>query len=431
MIKNVFFFGAFCILLLPPVLCAQSNLVINSPVSTTPGEYNLIVGLEAGNTTVTGSSTVSASTFLGNSAGYRQTSGLRNTYVGGSSGSAMTTGNDNTFVGVGISSSTPVFRYASNGGSYNTIMGSLAGLLSSGAGNTFIGYQSGMYDLNLANEREIRSGSYNTYIGLKAGYKLIQGNNNVGVGVLAGYSNISGSYNVAIGDSTGLFSPYSSNNVFVGHHAGGVFSQKNTFIGSNAGSGGAVVNSAAIGANSVVSVSNAIVLGDTTSDIKVGIGTASPKFSLDVKGTINIRGIGGTLKFSQITNPKFSQYGNDQFLTVNKKGEVELTKFRLQIDNSKEWADKVFSKGYNLTSLSEVERFIKVHQHLPGIPSAQEVAKQGMDATELSKKLLEKIEELTLYMIGSKKESEALRRAVIRLKIENNALKRRTDIQKK
>lgn len=68
------------------------------------------------------------------------------------------------------------------------------------------------------------------------------------------------------------------------------------------------------------------------------------------------------------------------------------------------WADFVFESGYLLPQLDEVERYIKDIGHLPGIPSTSEVRKNGIDLTEMDSRLLQKIEELTLYVIQQNKE---------------------------
>ncbi|MCW3462060.1 hypothetical protein [Chitinophaga nivalis] len=73
------------------------------------------------------------------------------------------------------------------------------------------------------------------------------------------------------------------------------------------------------------------------------------------------------------------------------------------------WADFVFLPEYRLKPLTEVADFIKTHQHLPDIPSAKEVAITGVDLGEMNKKLLQKVEELTLYLIELKKENEQLK----------------------
>lgn len=68
------------------------------------------------------------------------------------------------------------------------------------------------------------------------------------------------------------------------------------------------------------------------------------------------------------------------------------------------WADYVFDKGYRLTSLDELEKFIQTNKHLPNIPSASEIEKNGLHVGDTQKKMMEKIEELTLYVIELKKE---------------------------
>jgi trimeric autotransporter adhesin len=80
-----------------------------------------------------------------------------------------------------------------------------------------------------------------------------------------------------------------------------------------------------------------------------------------------------------------------------------------------EWADYVFAKNYKLRTLAEVENFVKVNKHLPGVPSAEEVAKDGINVGKMEAKLLEKIEELTLYMIEMKKENNKLKSRLKRL----------------
>lgn len=72
------------------------------------------------------------------------------------------------------------------------------------------------------------------------------------------------------------------------------------------------------------------------------------------------------------------------------------------------WADYVFEKGYALPSLEEVERHIHEKGHLINIPSATEVEANGIDLGDMNRLLLEKIEELTLYIIGQEKRIQSL-----------------------
>ncbi len=87
------------------------------------------------------------------------------------------------------------------------------------------------------------------------------------------------------------------------------------------------------------------------------------------------------------------------------------------------WSDYVFDKDYRLAPLSEVEQHIKADKHLPGIPSAQEVAEHGVSVGDMESKLLAKVEELTLHliaqekhMIAQEKEINSLRQQVTELK---------------
>jgi hypothetical protein len=73
------------------------------------------------------------------------------------------------------------------------------------------------------------------------------------------------------------------------------------------------------------------------------------------------------------------------------------------------WSDFVFENDYLLPTLTEVETHIKKKGHLKDIPSAKEVAKNGILLGEMDSKLLQKIEELTLYTIAQQKEIERLK----------------------
>jgi hypothetical protein len=73
-----------------------------------------------------------------------------------------------------------------------------------------------------------------------------------------------------------------------------------------------------------------------------------------------------------------------------------------------ETPDYVFDESYKLPSLKEVEEKIKTDKHLPEVPSAADMKKNGVDLSELNMKLLKKVEELTLYVIEQNKKIESL-----------------------
>ena len=76
------------------------------------------------------------------------------------------------------------------------------------------------------------------------------------------------------------------------------------------------------------------------------------------------------------------------------------------------WSDFVFNSNYDLKSLDEVDQFISKNGHLPDIPSAEEVEKNGLNLGTMQAKLLQKIEELTLYLIDMQKENENLKERI-------------------
>jgi hypothetical protein len=73
------------------------------------------------------------------------------------------------------------------------------------------------------------------------------------------------------------------------------------------------------------------------------------------------------------------------------------------------WADYVFDKNYKLRPLNDLEKFIQQNKHLPNIPSAAEIEANGLHVGDVQKRMMEKIEELTLYIIDLKKEIDQLK----------------------
>lgn len=105
-------------------------------------------------------------------------------------------------------------------------------------------------------------------------------------------------------------------------------------------------------------------------NVRIGVGTMNPTKALEVNGTIR-----------------------------SKEVIVEIAN----------WSDFVFDNNYKLMSLKETERFIKQNGHLPNVPSAAEVEKEGIELGEMNAILLQKIEELTLYVIELEKQIDELK----------------------
>ena len=130
----------------------------------------------------------------------------------------------------------------------------------------------------------------------------------------------------------------------------------------------------------------------------VGIGTVDPKSKLHVNG--NVRSLGLYIGLSN-TEPVPADY---QLAVVGKAIAQEMV-----VKLKANWPDYVFADNYKLPPLLEVERYIREKKHLPGVPSAETVAEQGLSLGEMNAVLLKKVEELTLYVIDLKKEVEALK----------------------
>ncbi|MFY7670901.1 hypothetical protein ACOSP6_07400 [Tenacibaculum sp. MEBiC06402] len=96
------------------------------------------------------------------------------------------------------------------------------------------------------------------------------------------------------------------------------------------------------------------------------------------------------------------------------------------------WPDYVFANDYQLPTLEEVEKQIKEKGHLANIPSAREVQENGVELGDMNKKLLEKVEELTLYTIQQEKEIKKLKEENKQLKsLEERLAKLEALLQKK
>ena len=119
-----------------------------------------------------------------------------------------------------------------------------------------------------------------------------------------------------------------------------------------------------------------------TSAGNVGIGTATPAVKLAVNGA-------GTFN-----------------------GKIKCTEVEVLLAA---WPDHVFKSGYALRSLYDVENFINLNKHLPDVPSEETVLKKGTNLGTMDAILLQKVEELTLYMIQLQKENDALKTRISNL----------------
>jgi hypothetical protein len=276
-------------------------------VLSTQGDEIISVGSAAG-----ANNTGRYSVFVGDSAGYNNQSDY-NVFLGRRSGYSNTTGFVNTFVG-------------ERSGFQNT----------EGAGNTFLGHLAGWQNT---------TGNNNTYLGEAAGLESDMGHRNTFLGAGAGGLTDTGSKNVFIGFQAGATTHSGSSNVFIGHFSGRNEQGSNKLI---------------IATDSVTS--SVLIYGDFSTG-RVGIGTTSPSYKLDVDGDINTT------------------------------GEVRKNGFAYN------FPDYVFEPGYELMPLAELSDFVAAEKHLPGMPSAEEVKRDGVKLFEQNRLLVEKLEEAYLYII--------------------------------
>lgn len=122
---------------------------------------------------------------------------------------------------------------------------------------------------------------------------------------------------------------------------------------------------------------------------KIGIGTSNPDQLLTVKGKIHTREVLVDLNGAVAPDYVFEHY-------FTRKSDLKQT--------------------YRMMSLPELEQYIEKYHHLPGIASAQEMVQEGVALKELALKLLEKIEELSLYTIEQQKQIEQLKEELNSLK---------------
>ena len=343
----------------------------NGTVTTAGG--NTFVGFNAGNLTM-GSTAVSAAegsynTAMGTSALHANTTGYHNTAMGFQTLYSNTAGQNNTAHGYGALT----FNTTGNN---NTATGYVAlSKNTAGNGNTANGYEA-LYNNTTGSSNTATgyislykngTGMYNSGYGYGALYANVTGNSNTASGYAALYNLSAGSLNVAYGFQAGRYlasgSSYNtrgSSSVFLGSYTKAQDSTDS--------------NEIVIGYNAIGAGSNSVVLGNTsiTKTVlrgNVGIGTSNPQSALAVNGTVTAQ-----------------------------KVKVTLTG----------WPDYVFDSTYQLPGLDRMMAYVSAKGHLPGMPSAREIASQGLDMGAMLRIQTEKIEQLLLYIVHQQKQMQEL-----------------------
>ena len=94
------------------------------------------------------------------------------------------------------------------------------------------------------------------------------------------------------------------------------------------------------------------------------------------------------------------------FICRNLRTNGNLWAKEIKVAAANPWPDYVFKASHKLTPLDEIKTFILTHQHLPEIPSGEEISKNGIDLGVMNTLLMKKVEELTLYLIEKDEEQK-------------------------
>lgn len=133
-----------------------------------------------------------------------------------------------------------------------------------------------------------------------------------------------------------------------------------------------------------------------------GVGTYTPNAKFHVNG-------------AQLIGSNSARIATGYALSVDGKIISETS----TVLDSGSWPDYVFDDDYKMMTLEEVEKYIREQKHLPNVPSAQEIKNKGIDLGDMSKRLMEKVEELTLHLIEMKKENKDLKERIEQLEKKN------------
>lgn len=136
-------------------------------------------------------------------------------------------------------------------------------------------------------------------------------------------------------------------------------------------------------------------------------GTSANDGDLVIETGVGKLWVNGGVKIGSL--PTVTSSMDSKYMLYVQKGILtERLQIALKTDGTN-WSDFVFAKDYKLRTLHEVEDYYVANHHLPDVPSATQVSKSGIDVAKMDATLLQKIEELTLYVVAQQKEIDALK----------------------
>ncbi len=98
--------------------------------------------------------------------------------------------------------------------------------------------------------------------------------------------------------------------------------------------------------------------------------------------------------------------GNQKLLQLDNNGLLHARRIKVDADS---WADFVFDNSYKPMTLSELKSYIDKNKHLPGVPAESEIIEEGVDLIEMNRILIQKVEELTIYILEMNEEINILK----------------------
>ncbi len=174
--------------------------------------------------------------------------------------------------------------------------------------------------------------------------------------------------------------------------------------------GNVTFNSLAGSSSKILTVgSNGLLSSADMSEVGDGMGNhiATTNLNLNGKNIVGATNGTGGIYVAQNGNVRIGAGTANPTKTLEVNGVIRSKEVLVEVAN---WSDFVFDKDYDLMTLNEVESYIKENGHLPDVPSAEEVKANGVEVGEMNAILLQKIEELTLYIIELEKKIEEVQK---------------------